>query len=183
MTETRKRSMDSSSGSRTRAKTAQDAPNLSGTWKLDKARSEAIDPYLKAMGLCQIAIDGHHQKEATTDTFYTLDQSATSFKQRKESWSGSSSRDLEFDKPSREGGCQIPKVITAAVVDSAVVITTDMGAGRTLTDTRSLDEDGAAIKMELELTTPDATIALTRWLVKSEPPKAPAAKDEEEEEE
>ena len=77
--------------------------------------------------------------------------------------------------PAQEGGCQIPKVITAAVVDSAVVITTDMGAGRTLTDTRSLDEDGAAIKMELELTTPDATIALTRWLVKSEPPKAPAS--------
>ena len=43
-----------------------------------------------------------------------------------------------------------------------VAFTTDMGAGRTLTDTRSLDEDGAAIKMELELTTPDATIALTR---------------------
>ena len=56
-----------------------------------------------------------------------------------------------------------------------VAFTTDMGAGRTLTDTRSLDEDGAAIKMELELTTPDATIALTRWLVKSEPPKAPAS--------
>ena len=64
-----------------------------------------------------------------------------------------------------------------------VAFTTDMGAGRTLTDTRSLDEDGAAIKMELELTTPDATIALTRWLVKSEPPKAPAAKEDEEEEE
>ena len=38
-----------------------------------------------------------------------------------------------------------------------VAFTTDMGAGRTLTDTRSLDEDGAAIKMELELTTPDAS--------------------------
>ena len=62
-----------------------------------------------------------------------------------------------------------------------VAFTTDTGAGRTLTDTRSLDEDGAAIKMELELTTPDATIALTRWLVKSEPPKAPAEDDEEEE--
>ena len=184
---TRKRSIDGgASPSRTRARTAESAPNLSGTWKLDKERSEPLDPYLKAMDLCQIAIDGHHQKEATTDTFYTMSQTASSFKQSKESWSGSSSRDLDFDKPFHEtGSTQMTRVITASVADNAVVITTeittDKGKRSTLKDVRSLGDDGASIRMDLELKTPKETVTLTRWLVKSEPPK-PAAKEEDDDE-
>ena len=183
MTETRKRS--SASGvegrSATRARTAAETPNLSGTWRLDKERSDAIDPYLKAMGLCQIAIDGHHQKEAATDTFYTLAQTATTFKQSKVSWSGSSERALDFDRPSHEGSCQIPKTFTVSVVDGAIVTTTEMSKNRTLRDVRVLDDDGESIRMDLELKTPKETVTLTRWLVKSEPPK-PAAKEEDDDE-
>jgi len=71
-------------------------PNISGTWRLDKARSDPIAPYLRAMGLCQIAIDGHHQKEASTETYYTFEQSATALTTSKASWSGASRRELHF---------------------------------------------------------------------------------------
>lgn len=139
--------------------------------------SDAIDPYLKAMGLCQIAIDGNHQKEAATDTYYTMEQSGSTLKQSKVSWSGPTSRELDFDKPHHESGNQIPKVFTASIVDNSVVVTTDMGEGRTLRDVRTLDEEGTSIKMDLELVTPKETIRLTRWLVKSTLPTPEAADD------
>ena len=55
-----------------------------------------------------------------------------------------------------------------------IIITTDLGGKRRLRERRSLEEDGAAVKMAFELTTPAKTITFTRWLVRGSPPAAPA---------
>jgi len=46
----------------------------------------------------------------------------------------------------------------------AVVTTTELGGKRTLYDTKTLVDDGAAIKMVLQLVTPEDTITVVRWL-------------------
>lgn len=138
------------------------APNISGTWRLDKQRSEPIDHYLSAMGLCQIAIDGHRQKEAASETFYVISQTASALEIKKHSWSGTSERHVAFGK-SVEGG----KRVSASIRGDAVVVTTEMD-GRVLHDIKTLHDNGTTLRMHLSLLTPDSQIDIERWLVSSE---------------
>ena len=87
------------------------------------------------MGLCQIAIDGNRAKDAVVDCYYEIQQSETAWKQSKVSWTGTSARELEFGKPLKENG-KVPKTFIAAATAETVVISTDFGKKRTMTDTR-----------------------------------------------
>mmetsp|Transcript_10146 Transcript_10146/g.33188 ORF Transcript_10146/g.33188 Transcript_10146/m.33188 type:complete len:207 (-) Transcript_10146:1603-2223(-) len=142
--------------------------NLSGTWRLDKLRSESLTPYLQAMGLCQIAIDGHQQKEASTETYYTFEQSPVSFVTTKLGWSGSSRREVFFGRPQMEPSQsgQIPRQTMAAIHGDSVVVTTEMDK-KTLVDIKTLTN--GSIKCVIQLLAPQAKIQVVRWLVPSEP--------------
>ena len=77
-------------------------------------RSEPLDPYLRAMGLADMAVAGNRQKEETTPTFYDIRQTTTTLGQRKVNWFGESSRLLEFDRPLTEpGASKLTKVFLA----------------------------------------------------------------------
>ena len=155
--------------------------DLTGTWKLDMTRSEPLDPYLRAMGLADMAVAGNRQKEETTPTFYDIRQTTTTLGQRKVNWFGESSRLLVFDRPLTEpGASKLTKVFLASRTDDAVTISTDLGQRRQLVDTRTLERtyvDGDTIKMELVLTTARGdTVRITRYLVRSAlPAPAPVA--------
>lgn len=143
-------------------------PNFTGTWRLDKSRSESLTPYLAAMGLCQIAIDGHQQKEASTETYYTFEQSQGSFVTTKMGWSGSSRREVYFDRAQIEAGQTGHRQTMAAIHGDAVVVTTEMDK-KTLVDIKTLTDDGS-LKCVIQVITPEAKIQVIRWLVPSEHP-------------
>ncbi|KAJ1451635.1 hypothetical protein M885DRAFT_620648 [Pelagophyceae sp. CCMP2097] len=167
-----KRSADDDSGAPRRHRGAHDAPNLTGYWRLDKERSTPIDTYLRAMGLCEIAIDGHHQKEASTETYYDITQTAHTLTTRKQSWSGASSHELTFNKPQTHNGGAVPKRITATIRGDAVVTTFEMGS-RTLYDIKTLEDGGRAIRVDLQLVCPGEQIDIARWLVQCDVAKEP----------
>jgi hypothetical protein len=153
--------------------------DLTGTWKLDMTRSEPLDPYLRAMGLIDMAIAGNKQKEDTTPTFYVVRQTTATLCQRKINWFGDNLRLLEFGRALIEpGASKLTKVFLATHTFDAVVITTDLGQRRQLVDTRTLERtyvDNDTIRMELVLTTSGGdTVRITRYLVRSAlPPPAP----------
>lgn len=155
----------------TRRQRLADEPNISGTWRLDKKRSEPIDPYLHAMGLCQIAIDGHLQKEGCTETYYTIEQTPSMLVINKLSWSGSSRREIYFGKTQQESGGQIPKKVSASIRGDEVVVTTELGKNRVLYDIKTLHDNGNSLKMVLQLVTPEEEVNVVRWLIQSEPPQ------------
>ena len=147
-------------------------PNLSGHWRLDKERSAPMDPYLKAMGLCQMAIEGHRAKEAATETYYTIDQTGQGITTRKLSWSGTSVHALTWDVPLPQTGTLL-KTITATLreEDRAVVTTFEMSNSRVLVDRKRLEDGGRAIQVHLELHIPgEDVISMERWLVVSDVP-------------
>lgn len=141
--------------------------HLSGTWRLDKERSDSLDPYLSAVGLCQIAIDGHRQKESSTETYYTFEQTPTSLVVTKRFWPGTSRREIFFNRSVNESG-QIQRKVQASLVGEAVVVTTDLGQDRILRDIKTIEDDG--MKVVLQLVTPEERVEIVRWLVPSELP-------------
>lgn len=58
---------------RTRASSPSQSMPLSGTWILDKERSESLQPYLQLMGLSEMAIEAWTKAEKETDTFKVID--------------------------------------------------------------------------------------------------------------
>ena len=136
-----------------------------------------LDEHLTQWLICAQA--GNRQKEETTPTFYDIRQTTTTLRQRKINWFGESSRLLEFDRPLTEpGASKLTKVFLARRTADAVTISTDLGQRRQLVDTRTLERtyvDGDTIKMELVLTTARGdTVRITRYLVRSALPAAPA---------
>ena len=116
---------------------------------------------------------------ATPPTSYDIRQTTTTLSQRKVNWFGDSPRLLEFDRPLTEpGASKLTKVFLARRTADAVTISTDLGQRRQLVDTRTLERtyvDGDTIKMELVLTTARGdTVRITRYLVRSALPAAPA---------
>ena len=132
---------------------------------------------------------GNRQKEETTPTFYDIRQTTTTLRQRKINWFGESSRLLEFDRPLTEpGASKLEGLPRAGARPSTrhcharrhVPSATHLGfpSQRQLVDTRTLERtyvDGDTIKMELVLTTARGdTVRITRYLVRSALPAAPA---------
>lgn len=63
-------------GSVTRGRTAspsQGIPSLASSWILDKDRSETLMPYLRLMGLSEMAIEAWTKAEKETDTFKVIE--------------------------------------------------------------------------------------------------------------
>ena len=118
------------------------------------------------MGLPQIAIEGHQQKETSTETFFTFEQTATSFVTTKIGWSGSSRREIFFGRPMMENSQsgQIPRQCVAAIHGDSVVLTTEMEK-KTLVAIKTMTNDGSAIKVVLQLLMPEAKVQVVRWLL------------------
>ena len=54
-------------------------PNVTGTWLMDKARSEPMNAYFRAMGLPELAIEAAAKAEADFDTWNVVQQTAEKF--------------------------------------------------------------------------------------------------------
>ena len=51
---------------------------MSHTWVLDKQRSQSMMPYLRLMGLSEMAIEAWTKAEKETDTFRVIDMAVVS---------------------------------------------------------------------------------------------------------
>jgi len=54
-------------------------PNVTGTWLMDKARSEPMNAYFRVMGLPELAIEAAAKAEADFDTWNVVQQTAEKF--------------------------------------------------------------------------------------------------------